>query len=302
VVTPIEIDVAVPGGRLFAVRRGSAPVLAPAAPGAAAVLLIHGITASHVAWQGVAEALPELCTIAVDLRGRGASSDLPGPYGMARHADDLIALLDAEGIERVLVAGHSMGGFVAMVLAHRYPDRVTGLVLVDGGLPLPLPEGVDPQVLLQALLGPALARLAATFPSREAYLDFWRAHPAFAGRWSPLIEAYADYDLVGTAPQLRSRVSSDAVRGDNTDLLTGSDLLEAVEQLAHPAVLLLAPRGLQDEPSPLYPQTLVDSWVQRLPMLSARVVEDVNHYTILFDPRAVEVVAAQIRAGLTQRP
>lgn len=298
-VTPIEIDVAVPGGRLFAVRRGSAAVPAPAAPGAAAVLLIHGITASHISWQGVAQALPELCTIAVDLRGRGASSALPGPYGMARHADDLIALLDAQGIERVLVAGHSMGGFVAMVLAHRYPDRVCGLVLVDGGLPLPLPEGVDPQVLLQALLGPALARLATTFTSREAYLDFWRAHPAFAGRWSPLIEAYADYDLVGRAPQLRSRVSAEAVRGDNTDLLTGSDLLEAVERLAHPAMLLQAPRGLQDEPSPLYPQPLVDSWLARLPLLSARVVEDVNHYTILFDPRAITTVAAQIRAGLT---
>jgi len=299
VVTPIEIDVAVPGGRLHAVRRGSVPPRASAAPGSAAVLLIHGVTASHVSWQGVAQALPDLCTLAVDLRGRGASSTLPGPYGMARHADDLIALLDAEGIEQVLVAGHSMGGFVAMVLAHRYPERVSGLVLVDGGLPLPLPEGVDPQVLLQALLGPALARLAATFASREAYLDFWRAHPAFAGRWSPLVEAYADYDLVGEAPQLHSRVSADAVRGDNTDLLTGSDLIEAVEQLAHPAVLLQAPRGLQDEPSPLYPQPLVDSWLARLPLLSARVVEDVNHYTILFDPRAIAEVAAQIRAAVS---
>jgi lipase len=240
VVTPIDIEVAVPGGRLYAVRRG----VAEAPP----VLLIHGVTASQVSLRGVAEALPELNTIAVDLRGRGASSQLPGPYGMARHADDLVALLDSQNLDRVVLVGHSMGAFVSLVTARRHPDRVSRLVLVDGGPPLPLPEGVPLEVLQQAILGPALARLSMTFPTRAAYLDFWRAHPAFAGRWSPLIEAYADYDLVGEPPNLHSRVNADAVRDDNVDLLSGPDLLDAVEQLTHPAVLLLASRGMQDEP------------------------------------------------------
>ncbi|HEX2808097.1 MAG TPA: alpha/beta fold hydrolase, partial [Kineosporiaceae bacterium] len=220
-VTPIDIEVAVPGGRLYAVRRG----VADAPP----VLLIHGLSASHVCLRGVAEALPELNTIAVDLRGRGASSPLPGPYGMARHADDLAALLDAEQLDRVVVTGHSMGAFVALTLAHRHPDRVSRLVLVDGGPMLPMPEGADPEAVMQAVVGASLARLAMTFPTREAYLDFWRAHPAFAGRWNPLIEAYVDYDLVGEPPDLHSRVNAEAVRGDNIDILAGHDLTEAIE-------------------------------------------------------------------------
>jgi lipase len=290
VVTPIDIEVAVPGGRLHAVRRG----VADAAP----VLLIHGVTASEESLRGVCEALPELTTIAVDLRGRGASAQLPGPYGMARHADDLVALLDAEKLDRVVVTGHSMGAFVALVLAHRHPDRVSRLVLVDGGLPLPMPEGVSPEVLQQAVLGPALARLAMTFPTRQAYLDFWRSHPAFAGRWTPLIEAYADYDLVGEPPDLHSRVNAEAVSGDNIDLLTGRDLIDAVEQLVHPTVLLLASRGLQDEPVPLYPQSVVEGWTARLPALTARRLGDINHYMIVFDPRGIAEIAAEIRTAV----
>ena len=65
----------------------------------------------------------------------------------------------------------------------------------------------------------ALARLAREFPSREAYRDFWREHPAFqeAADWNPELEAYFDYDLVGTEPHLKSCVAEDAVRADGLE-------------------------------------------------------------------------------------
>ena len=72
-----------------------------------------------------------------DLRGRGTAAGWGPPYGMARHAADLAGLLDERNVtEPVVVAGHSMGGFVAVVMAHLFPDRVRSLVLVDGGLPV----------------------------------------------------------------------------------------------------------------------------------------------------------------------
>jgi lipase len=292
VVTSIDIEVAVPGGRLHAVRRG----VADAPP----VLLIHGLTASQVSLRGVADALPDLNTIAVDLRGRGASAQLPGPYGMARHADDLVALMDSEHLDQVVVTGHSMGAFVALVLAHRHPGRVSWLVLVDGGPVVPMPEGADPEVVMQAVVGASLTRLGMTFSTREAYLDFWRAHPAFAGRWNPLIEAYVDHDLVGEPPDLRSRVNAEAVRGDNIDILTGHDLADANEQLAHPTVLLLASRGMQDDPAPLYPQPVVDGWLATSPTASARRLDDLNHYMIVFDPRGIAEITTEIRAAVRQ--
>ena len=51
--------------------------------------------------------------IAPDLRGRGRSNTLPGPFGMTRHADDMAAVLDFLGVPRAVVVGHSMGGFVS---------------------------------------------------------------------------------------------------------------------------------------------------------------------------------------------
>src|SRR5690606_38633065 len=109
--------------------------------GAPTVVAVHGITSSHVAWPLLAAAMPDVRVVAPDLRGRGRSRDLPGPYGMPSHADDVAAVLEHLGVERAVAVGHSMGGFVSLVLADRHPGRVSALVLVDGGLPLLPPAG-----------------------------------------------------------------------------------------------------------------------------------------------------------------
>ncbi len=243
------------------------------------VLAIHGITASHLAWAEVAR-LHQGRVIAPDLRGRGGSAGLPGPFGMAAHAEDCVAVLDALGVERATVVGHSMGGFVAATLAQRHPARVHNLILVDGGAPLP-----DVDVDLETQLGPAIQRLSMRFASAEEYRDFWRAHPAFAD-WSPAIESYVDYDLTGTPPNLRSRVNADAVRADFRDLHTKSTAFDAV-----PAgtVFLRAERGLFDEPTPLYPHP--EEFADRV---RVRTISGTNHYTILFGSDGAHAVAAEL--------
>lgn len=275
--------VPVTGGELFAESWGQGvPALA-----------IHGITASHLSWANVAARVPAL--VAVDLRGRGASAGLPGPWGMRRHAEDMVRVLDATGVDRAVVAGHSMGGFVALVLAHRYPDRVARLVLVDGGLPLPVPAGVPQEDLLETLIGPAVQRLSMTFASRADYHDFWRQHPALGPWWSPAVQDYVDYDLVGEPPTMRSRTSAEAVREDSVDLYTGSSLPEALAGLRHPAVLLRAERGLFNQPEPLYPAEVVAQAQAQLPTLTSYLVPDTNHYTITLSESGAEAVAAEIR-------
>ena len=69
--------------------------------------------------------------ITPDLRGHGKSEIVPGPFTMEQHADDLAALLDYLKIRRAVVAGLSMGGYVAFAFWRRYPARVHGLILAD---------------------------------------------------------------------------------------------------------------------------------------------------------------------------
>jgi pimeloyl-ACP methyl ester carboxylesterase len=258
------------------------------------VLAVHGVTSSHLAWPRVADHLPARLVVAPDLRGRGHSNTLPGPYGLAAHADDLARVLDDVALERAVVLGHSMGGFVSMVFADRHPGRVAALVLVDGGLPLAVPPGLDPEQVAAAILGPALERQSMTFADHAAYHRFWQAHPALARDWDDVVRRYVDYDLQGQEPALRARTAVDALREDNLDLLTGDALTGAVERLRHPGWFLRAPRGLQDEVPPLYPDDVVADWQQRLPRLRMSTVEDVNHYTIALSDRGAAAVAATV--------
>jgi pimeloyl-ACP methyl ester carboxylesterase len=268
----------------------------PAAPIGPTVLAVHGVTASHRCWSSLASRAPDLDIVAPDLRGRGRSNGLPGPAGLRQHADDLARLLDHLGLEAVVVLGHSMGALASVVFADRHPDRVERLVLVDGGLPLePLP-GMTPDETMDATLGPAVARLSMTFPTREAYQEFWREHPAFAGGISPAMADYFDYDLVETVGGYRSGVNPDLFRDDVLSQLDPETLTPALERLSVPASFVWAPRGLLDQPEPLYPRDFVDQWDRRLPLLTVVDVDDVNHYTIVFDDRPLDVIAAELRS------
>jgi pimeloyl-ACP methyl ester carboxylesterase len=276
---PDPIDVPVVGGRLrVATWSGTgAPVLA-----------IHGITSSSRTWSFVARALDNP-VLAPDLRGRGRSNHLPGPWGMVQHAEDCAEVVAASGGVPLVVVGHSMGGFVATVLAARRPDLVRGIVLVDGGLPFPAAD----EAATLAGLQPIKARLQATY-TREEYRTWFREHPAFARDWTPEAEEYADYDL----PDSPGRPSADpqAVEADQVDMVSGTAYLEALEKPMPPRVFLHAPRGFADDPPGLYPQETVDEYAARWPDIDVRAVPGVNHYTIVLSRRGADAVAEAVHA------
>ncbi len=96
------------------------------------LLLIHGFPLDHRLWAAQIRGLSnEVRVLAPDLRGHGRSGLTPGPLAMAGHADDLAALLDRLGIGRAVVAGLSMGGYVALAFWRRHRDRVQALALLD---------------------------------------------------------------------------------------------------------------------------------------------------------------------------
>lgn len=284
---PESIEVQVQGGRLRVARWGHGPEV---------VLGLHGITGSSMQLAPIADLLgPEYTMAAPDLRGRGASAGLPGPFGMRAHAADSAAVIEHLGATPVIVLGESMGAFVAVVLAAARPDLVSRLVLADGGIPIPVPEGVSAGAILEAVVGPAIARLGQVFETRRSYLDFWRAHPAVSEDWNAYVEEYLDYDIEPVEGGFRSKVSAAAVRGDGEDTLMHPDTIEAsLQSLTCPVSLIRAPRNLLNEPVPLIPDASVAETKAVLPQLTDEVVPDTNHYTLMFGERGTRVIAAQV--------
>ncbi|OKI17580.1 alpha/beta fold hydrolase [Streptomyces sp. CB03911] len=292
--TPEELTVPVAGGRLAVLRWPATD------PGAPVVLAVHGITANALSWGRVAELLAGRVTlIAPDLRGRAASAALPGPYGIAAHAEDVAALAEALDLHDAVLTGHSMGAFVAALTAVRHPARFASLLLVDGGVGFPAPTGLTPDELITAVIGPAMRRLSMTFPDRDAYRAFWQAHPAFAGSWSPSVDAYVQRDLVGEEPELRSSCLIDAVRVDGVGLFA-PEVLAAVHRIPRPARLLWAERGLLDEPQGLYDEQRLKAAGLDRERVPTDLVPGTNHYTLLIGEDGAGVVARHLltAAGL----
>ncbi|HEX5832082.1 MAG TPA: alpha/beta hydrolase [Gemmatimonadaceae bacterium] len=123
-ITPRFADASLSTGvRLRYAERGD-----PAGP---AVILLHGYSDSWFSYSRVLPLLPaRLHVYAVDVRGHGGSDRPPSGYAMREMAADILAFMDAVGVRRATVVGHSMGSFIAQQMAVVAPARVERLVLV----------------------------------------------------------------------------------------------------------------------------------------------------------------------------
>jgi pimeloyl-ACP methyl ester carboxylesterase len=271
------LSVSVPGGALAVehVTAGTRPVLA-----------VHGISSQRKLWNWLRAARPDLSLIAPDLRGRGDSVAVTGPSSVARHAADLVAVLDHLGLDRVPVCGMSMGGFVAVELATAYPDRVSSLVLVDGGFPMATPPGLTPEAV-PAVFRDRLARLDRDWATVGDYAGFFVANTApLLDPADPLLLDYLAHDLAGH----RVRLDADALIADATDIFFGPSQWEQVSQ---PVRLLTAEWSTGRDSAPAYPPAAIKSIRSGLPALVAvRTVAGVDHAASIMSPAGAQATAS----------
>lgn len=234
-------SVDVPGGALaYEVMAGtSEPVLA-----------VHGISSQRRLWSWLHAEAPDLTLVAPDLRGRADSVAVPGPYGLVRHADDMALLLDHLRLESVPVVGMSMGGFVALELRHRHPDRVASLTLVDGGFPTAPPPGLTPGNVDLAFAD-RTSRLGRHWESLDDYLAHFKASTGpLIDANDPLLRHYLEHDLRDGL----ARLSAEALVVDGRDTFFGE---VPWQDVGVPVRWTHAQWGVGPDSTPMYPADVV---------------------------------------------
>lgn len=260
------------------------------------LVAIHGLTATHLNFVGIAECLAgRRALFAPDLRGRGGSDRGDG-WGVEQHARDVAAAMRAADLGPTVLVGHSLGAYVAIAVAAAFPELVRGLVLIDGGLLPALPPGVDARALAAVGLEPLAARIARSWPSRDAYKAAVVGNAFRPDEDSPWLDAYVDYDLAGAPPALRSRTHEPAIRADFFDLARRDDGLARAVRVRAPILTLRAPFGLRHQQPPVVPDSVVGD-LRRLGLeVTDVVVPGTTHYTIALGRPGAAAVADAVAA------
>ena len=182
------------------------------------VLLLHAFPLNRMMWEPQIAALFGECRCIVpDLRGFG-DSPKAGPHSMDQYADDVMALLDALRIDQAVVAGLSMGGYVAFNILGRYRERVRALVLADTRSSADTPEGLGKRDELIAL---AQREGSAAVAERQITGLIGKStrekQPELADRIRSVMAAESVEGIVGALEAMKARP-------DSTPLLASIDV------------------------------------------------------------------------------
>jgi pimeloyl-ACP methyl ester carboxylesterase len=259
------------------------------------VLCIHGLTANAWCFQSIADGLSADHTVfAYDLRGRGDSDKPERGYSVPLHAADLVGIIDALGLERPVLVGHSLGALIALYFAAHYPDKLSKLVLVDAGAPLPWNTPEEQPVWLTA----AISRLGTSVPSFEAYIQRLKMAPFLGPYWNEYLDTYFDHDVYRNPD---GSVVAKCYREGILEEGTRYSEAKPEEQWARvqvPTLLLRAGQGMFSNDDQLLPEASAEAACTAIKDCQFINYPDLNHYTIVLgsDPTPMQDIHAFINA------
>ena len=176
------------------------------------LVLLHPFPLDRAYWAPQLGSLVSRCRcIAPDARGFGETPGAP-PYTMDRYADDVVCLLDALAIDRAVIAGLSMGGYIALAMWQRHPARVRALILADTRAGADTDEGREKRRALSEL-----ARTKGTGAVAEAQLPGLvgkrtrEKHPAVVEALRRMIERASVGGITGALDAMMARPDSTAL-------------------------------------------------------------------------------------------
>lgn len=240
------------------------------------LVLIHGFPLDHTLWHHQLGGLRDVArVIAPDLRGFGKSPEARRAVTMEQHARDVAHLLDRLGLDRAVIGGLSMGGYVALAFAELFPERLTGLILcntravADADGAKKTRETVARRALEEGMtaLAPILVQPLLSDQTRKAQPQLIGFMDAMIGRQDP----------AGVAASSRGM----AVRPDRMGLL---------HRIKVPALVVT---GNGDR---LMAPAESEAMAARLPNAKLMVIPGVGHLSCLEAPEAFNQAARELLA------
>lgn len=231
------------------------------------ILLIHGFPLNRSMWDPQVEALSRDCRmIAVDLRGHGESETPLWRYSMDIFADDLSSLLNHLSIDRAVIAGFSMGGYVAFAFYRRHRARVQGLILVDTRPQPDSPEGQQGRFKMAQT-----ARKEGAHPIAETMLPKLLSEKTRQGRT----------DTVDRVRTMITRTDRIGIAGDLMAMADRPDSVPTLDEIKCPTLVIV---GEQDGLTPPADAKLMADRIEGAKLVT---IPDAAHLTPLEQPEAV---------------
>lgn len=231
------------------------------------VVLIHGAGGTHLYWPPQIRRLPGYQMFALDLPGHGRSRSDRGCQSIGEYTQNILAWLEAIGLHRAIFVGHSMGSAITLNLALDTPEQVLGLVLIGGGVKLPVNA-----VLLEE------ASNSATYPRAVEMIVKWAFAPAVPDNLRTLARR--------TMMETRQSVFyGDLLACDSFNVI------ERVNQINCPTLVI---SGEQDKMTTVRSNQYLAS---QIPNARLELIPGAGHMVMIEQPNAV---ASLLRNFLTQ--
>ncbi|MBB2909959.1 pimeloyl-ACP methyl ester carboxylesterase [Streptosporangium becharense] len=251
------------------------------AGGGLPVVLLHAFPLSSAMWLAQREGLSAVCkVITPDLRGFGGSALGDDEPSVDVMADDVVRLLDREGVDRAVVGGLSMGGYVTMALCRRHPDRVRGVILAD------TKAEADPEAARANR-----ERIAAAVLDSGTSVLVDEVLPALVGRTTAQRRAM----VFGRVRGLVQSAPPGAVAWAQRAMAARPDSFDTLRGLKVPVLVIV---GEEDE---LTPPAVAEAMVEAVPDGRLAVIGKAGHLSAVEQPeafnRAVSGFIAELAAG-----
>ena len=232
------------------------------------VVCIHGYPLDHAIWTPLIPYLKAKARLIFpDLRGHGKSPVLSTPYTMADMAEDILMLIDDLGLSKVLLVGHSMGGYVSLQFARSFPDRMLGLLLVASHPFSDTPENKEGRLTsIRKIREMGVQKVLTDFPTNLTPI------PEIQDTIRPIIQATKAEGVIGSLHAM-------AERYDSSDVLLIAN---------YPVGIVLGKQDL------FISQEKRHQMQVQFPQTELSLVENAAHMIMMEDPQAVSQMILRI--------